>query len=76
MALWKIDRAEGRISLSYVEKPLDPEPEVKECGESDDVVLPDLMLWVCGQADPFDMVETADGHLFVRQHEVRGALLQ
>lgn len=75
MALWRLDRENGRVSLSYIEKPFDQEPEVRDCGESDEAVLPDLTEWVCQSADPFDMVEMPDGNVFVRHRVERHALV-
>jgi hypothetical protein len=78
MALWRIDRANGQVSLSYIERPHDAHPTVKDCGRSDDTVLPDLTGFVCQQADPFDMLRMPDGSLFFRQpaRDGRFALLQ
>ena len=69
MSLWTIERADGRVKLTFVHEPLAARPLVEACGEAEAALESDLAAWVFEQAAPWDFVRTPGG-TFVRQYPV------
>jgi len=74
MSTWRITDDGQMVGATYVARPLDTDPEVKELGQGSRALRQDLESWVCDQAEPYDLIHTPDGTFMRARAVCRGML--